>query len=273
MKDYWLKVLYSLFTLTAIGYLNAKRKSPNSLLRLLKPVPVVILAYVVLLWCSDDQQQHGSLTHLLWPHNPTAYSMYISVGLILSAFGDFFLLFKRYFVHGVIFFLVAHVAFIMAFTVETASLSSFFTPTIVLILISINVLFVMVFVLKVVPMFIKQTPNTVAIALFFYLMVILTMCYTASIRAFTKAVALAAVEDTAVDTHRTLTMYSLCAAVGAIVFFISDLMIMIRAMNDLQKNKVSNFRKFLGNGDVDKNSNSNSNNNKQRAYVVIDPSS
>eukprot|EP01133_Synstelium_polycarpum_P008661 gene8661-10165_t len=250
-KDMWWKMLYTLFTATALAYLYARRKD-NRLFHLIKPLPVVILGYVVLLWCSVHAHQSHyiqSVFHLIVPHKPSAYAVYISIGLFLSAIGDLFLIFDRFFVHGVIFFLTAHLSFILAFTAESESLSNFFTPSVVVFLVAFNIFFVYLFITKVIPLFIKNTPHSVVVALFFYMSVIITMCYTASVKALARVSDLWAAPTIALS-HTTLTIYSCCGAIGAVLFFISDLMILIREINALKKNQVSTFRKLLGHGDV-----------------------
>eukprot|EP01132_Coremiostelium_polycephalum_P008513 gene8513-10466_t len=252
-KDIWWKLLYTLFTITAVGYLYARRKH-NKKFHLIKPVPVILLGYIVLLWCSVHSQTHylTSIFHLLIPHNPTSYAIYISIGLFLSAIGDLFLIFDRFFVHGIIFFLAAHLSFILAFTAESESLSNFFTPLVVVFLIGFNVFFVYLFLTKVIPMFIKNTPKSVAVALFFYTSVIITMCYTASIKAIQKV--LNTLDDQSYSGffsfQSSLAIYTCLGALGAVLFFISDLMILIREINALKSNQVSRFRKILGHGDV-----------------------
>ncbi|EFA83617.1 transmembrane protein [Heterostelium album PN500] len=245
-KDLWWKLLYTLFTATALAYLYARRKD-NRMLHLVKPLPVLILGYVVLLWCSVHHVGMSSLFHLIVPHKPSDYAVYISIGLFLSAIGDLLLIFDKYFVHGIIFFLTAHLSFILAFTAESDSLTQFFTPLVVVILVGFNIFFVYLFITKVVPLFVHTTPTSIVIALFFYMAVIITMCYTASLKALTKV---AQLWELSSSVSHTLTIYSCCGAIGAVLFFISDLMILIREMNALKKNKVSTFRRFLGNGDV-----------------------
>ncbi|GAM25865.1 hypothetical protein SAMD00019534_090400, partial [Acytostelium subglobosum LB1] len=246
VKDMWWKLLYTLFTATAIGYLYAKRKD-NRMFHLIKPMPVIILGYVVLLWCSVHNIPIKSLWQLIVPHNPSDYAIYVSLGLFLSAIGDLFLIWDEALIPGIIFFLTAHLSFILAFTADSNSLSQFFTPLVVLFLVAFNIFFVYLFVTQLVPVFNENTnKRPVAVVLFFYFAVILTMCYTASVKALTKMVAhwhLSA-------NWSTLAIYSWCGAIGAVIFFISDLMIVVRELNALKANKVSTFRKFLGNGDV-----------------------
>ncbi|KAF2076653.1 hypothetical protein CYY_002023 [Polysphondylium violaceum] len=248
-KDMWWRILYTTFFITAFGYLMARRSSDTKF-HLIKPVPVVILGYIVLLWCSIHS--HSSLFHLLIPHNPTSYAIYISAGLFLSAIGDFCLIYKRFFVHGVLFFLAAHLSFILAFTAESESLSKFFTPVVIVCLVSFNIFFVYMFITKVIPLFIKQTPKSLSIALFFYTSVIVTMCYTASVKAISN-IDFSNPEQLFVNWNRlfsSLALYALIGALGAILFFISDLMILCREINALSKNQVSLIRKFIGDGDV-----------------------
>ncbi|EGG13807.1 transmembrane protein [Cavenderia fasciculata] len=282
-KDLWWKLMYTLFTLTAVGYLAARRKQ-NLKFHLIKPFPVLILGYVVLLWCSVN---HGradigdfvnSMYHFIVPHNPSSYAIYVSVGLFLSAIGDLCLIFDRYFVHGILFFLTAHLSFILAFTAETESLSNFFTPLIVVFLVTVNIFFVYVFVTKITPLFIANTPKAVIVALFFYIAVIVTMCYTASVKALSNVLetfeawslldhahpVAAAAAATATATASTVvesglfgssmfkpsTLYALCGAFGAVLFFLSDIMILIRAINGLKNNQVSTIRRLLGSGDL-----------------------
>jgi len=248
-KDMWWRILYTTFLVTAFGYLMARRSSDKKF-HLIKPVPVVILGYIVLLWCSVHS--HSSLFHLLIPHNPTSYAIYISAGLFLSAIGDFCLIYKRFFVHGVLFFLAAHLSFILAFTAESDSLSKFFTPLVILFLVSVNILFVYLFITKVIPLFIKQTPKSLSVALFFYTSVIVTMCYTASVKAISN-IDLNNPQELFFNWNRlfsSLALYAIIGALGAILFFISDLMILCREINALSKNQVGLIRKFIGDGDV-----------------------
>ncbi|EGC31872.1 hypothetical protein DICPUDRAFT_151479 [Dictyostelium purpureum] len=253
-KDMWWKLLYTMFTITAIGYLMAKRTS-NRIFVMVKPVPVVILGYIVLLWCSihhktGTQQVLNDALHLIVPHNPTQYAVYISVGLFLSAIGDFFLLYKRFFIHGVFFFLIAHISFIFAFT----SSDQFFTPIVIGLLVGIVLFFAFMFLAKVFPLFSKMgISRSLAVALFFYTSVIVAMCYTASVRSITKLLTLIISNNTADITSKlftSMTFYASIGAIGAVLFFISDMMILVREVNLLSNNNVSKVRKVLGHGDL-----------------------
>lgn len=252
-KDLWWKLLYSMTAVTAAAYLLARRRD-NKLLHCIKPFPVVILGYVVLLWCSVHSHSHylTSIFQLLIPHKPTDYAIYISVGLFLSALGDFFLIFKRFLVIGVLFFLAAHLSFILAFTADHSNLSNFFTPATVLCLVSFNLFFVYLFIAKVIPIFITNTPKSIIVALIFYTCVIVTMCTTATI----KSLSTIFLSDKGLfnwpQFSATLVFYASCGAIGAVLFFISDIMILVRATNDIKggKSQISTFRKFMGNGDI-----------------------
>ncbi|EAL69583.1 transmembrane protein [Dictyostelium discoideum AX4] len=247
-KDMWWKLLYTMFITTGIGYLMAKRNS-TSKFRIIKPIPVVILGYIVLLWCSIHHKSGTQqMFNLIIPNNPTTYAMYISVGLFLSAVGDFFLLYKRFFIHGVFFFLVAHISFIFAFT----SSEQFFTPTVTALLVGIVCLFVYMYLAKVFPLFSKMgISKSLAIALLFYTSVIVTMCFTASVKSFLKLITIINNNhDIFSNIFSSFSFYASIGAIGAVLFFISDLMILVREINQLANGQVSTIRKLLGHGDL-----------------------
>ena len=98
--------------------------------------PIRALGLFVLLCVSlslfGEFSHHSTLIHIFkplatililvlplaqWLRSRSPYGLYISIGLLFSLFGDIFLMFPlHFFIHGLFAFLLAHIAYLIAFS-------------------------------------------------------------------------------------------------------------------------------------------------------------
>lgn len=75
---------------------------------------------------------------LVYGEKPDAYSAIMMASLVLALIGDVFLIYKRYFIHGLFFFLLAQIGFTLGFV----SINGFsFTPWPLLVLVPFGIMY------------------------------------------------------------------------------------------------------------------------------------
>jgi uncharacterized membrane protein YhhN len=117
--------LLGLATLCAGLHLYGRYHNNFHIKAVFKPVPVLILCVLSLLWDQaiverTGVQQVGDFTTQIGGKH---YGWWITVGLVCSVFGDFFLLWPKCSLYGIISFLLAHVCFVSAFTTDEINLT------------------------------------------------------------------------------------------------------------------------------------------------------
>lgn len=113
--DLWRLAIAALSLAVAVAYLGVINQPAGPRRTAVKTAPIAILALL-------------PLTYLTMPGAPVAALLVLSLALVLSALGDYFLALQdqsRFFVPGLASFLVAHVAYIAAFLPHATSASGF----------------------------------------------------------------------------------------------------------------------------------------------------
>ena len=95
-----LKLLTLGFLIFGIFAIVFKIRKNTKMYAIFKPLTTIIIIIIAI---------------LIYQKFPSTYSGIIIVALIFSLFGDVFLLKEKYFSHGLSFFLLAHIGFIIAF--------------------------------------------------------------------------------------------------------------------------------------------------------------
>ena len=98
----FISILFTLTIIAAIIHIRAEFFGPRILVYVFKPLMTILLIFISVF--ADG-------------HQPDIYRIAIIIGLIFSLFGDMFLMFPdTRFLAGLVSFLVAHLAYIFAFT-------------------------------------------------------------------------------------------------------------------------------------------------------------